>query len=92
MIPGDWARGFGGTARDLIPNTGRMSVPCFTVLQTLLYKVECMINFTGKTVKIGELYKQICTDKCAKLTKLRKKLLEKYNLHKMTQKEMAKPT
>lgn len=23
MIPGDWARGFGGTARDLIPNTGR---------------------------------------------------------------------
>lgn len=68
-----------------------MSVPCFTVLQTLLCNVECMINLTGKTVKIGELYKQICTDKCAKLNKLRKKLLEKYNLHKMTQKERASP-
>lgn len=55
-----------------------------------LYGAEWTISVTGARVRKGELYKQIGTGKCANLNKL-KKLLGKYNLQKMTQKEMASP-
>lgn len=52
--------------------------------------IDCTMHFIVKTSKMRELYKQICPDKCANLSKF-EKCLEKHNFQKNDPKRNSKP-